>query len=387
MNKTKPYTFDRVIRIIIGTGILILIFLLIQRLSDVLLPFLTAWLLAYLLHPIVSFFQYKLKFRFRSLSILTTIILFSTAIAGILYLTIPLISKEIANMTQLVTLYIQGVNVDSYIPIAWQDEIRIYLSQFNLQTFLSNPSLQTVLKKLTPQFIEIANSSLSFLLGLTITFLVFLYTIFILLDYENLNLGWLNIIPNKYKGIIKDITQDIEIGMNRYFRGQALVAIIVGVLFAIGFSIINLPMAILFGLFVGLLNLVPYLQTISLAPALLLVFMKSLENASSFGSELIGLIIVYILIQLFQDMFLVPKIMGKVTGMKPAVILLSLSIWGSLMGVVGLIIALPLTTLIISYYKRLVLEDDFSLSQYNIKEKSSTNQHNEETKLSEDVDL
>lgn len=387
MNKTKPYTFDRVIRIIIGTGILILIFLLIQRLSDVLLPFLTAWLLAYLLHPIVSFFQYKLKFRFRSLSILTTIILFSTAIAGILYLTIPLISKEIANMTQLVTLYIQGVNVDSYIPIAWQDEIRIYLSQFNLQTFLSNPSLQTVLKKITPQFIEIANSSLSFLLGLTITFLVFLYTIFILLDYENLNLGWLNIIPNKYKGIIKDITQDIEIGMNRYFRGQALVAIIVGVLFAIGFSIINLPMAILFGLFVGLLNLVPYLQTISLAPALLLVFMKSLENASSFGSELIGLIIVYILIQLFQDMFLVPKIMGKVTGMKPAVILLSLSIWGSLMGVVGLIIALPLTTLIISYYKRLVLEDDFSLSQYNIKEKSSTNQHNEETKLSEDVDL
>lgn len=290
-------------------------------------------------------------------------------------------------MTQLVTLYIQGVNVDSYIPIAWQDEIRIYLSQFNLQTFLSNPSLQTVLKKITPQFIEIANSSLSFLLGLTITFLVFLYTIFILLDYENLNLGWLNIIPNKYKGIIKDITQDIEIGMNRYFRGQALVAIIVGVLFAIGFSIINLPMAILFGLFVGLLNLVPYLQTISLAPALLLVFMKSLENASSFGSELIGLIIVYILIQLFQDMFLVPKIMGKVTGMKPAVILLSLSIWGSLMGVVGLIIALPLTTLIISYYKRLVLEDDFSLSQYNIKEKSSTNQHNEETKLSEDVDL
>jgi predicted PurR-regulated permease PerM len=383
MNNTKPYTFDRVIRIIIGTGVFVLLFLLIQRLSNVLLPFLVAWLLAYLLHPIVSFFQYKLKFRFRALSILTALILIVSVISGFLFIVIPMIAKEIAGMSKLISLYIQGVNVDSFIPIAWQNEIRIYLLQFDIQSVFSNPSIYEALKKLTPQFIEIANNSLAFILGITIVFVVFLYTIFILLDYENINLGWFAIIPKKYRGLVKDITVDIEIGMNRYFRGQALVALIVGILFAIGFSIIGLPMAILFGIFVGILNLVPYLQTISLIPALFLVFMQSIENGSSFGSELIGLIIVYALIQVFQDIFLVPKIMGKVTGMKPAVILLSLSIWGSLLGMIGLIIALPLTTLIISYYKRFVLYGDHINLQNktDINQPASSDQHNEEIEL------
>jgi len=129
-------------------------------------------------------------------------------------------------------------------------------------------------------------------------------------------------------------------------------------LFSIGFVIIGLPMAILFGLFVGLLNLVPYLQTVAFVPGIFLVLMKSIESGSSFGTELIWMLVVFAVVQTIQDMFLVPKIMGKVTGLKPAVILLSLSVWGSLMGMVGLIIALPLTTLIISYYKRFVLNEE-----------------------------
>ena len=64
---------------------------------------------------------------------------------------------------------------------------------------------------------------------------------------------------------------------------------------------------------------------------------------------------VFIIVQTIQDMVLVPKIMGDVTGMGPAWILLSLSVWGSLLGFVGMIIALPVTTLLVSYYKRFVL--------------------------------
>ena len=365
MNNTKPYTFDRVVRIIIGTGVLFLLFLLIQRLSNVLLPFLIAWLLAYLLHPIVSFFQYKLKFRFRVLSIFTALVLIISVITGVLILITPMISKEIVSMSKLISLYIQGVNVDSLIPISWQNEIRIYLSNIDIQSSLTNPTLQSALKKIAPQFIQIANGSLSFILGFALVFVVFLYTIFILLDYENVSQGWFQIIPQKYRSLIQDIVHDIEIGMNRYFRGQALVALIVGILFIIGFSIIGLPMAILFGVFVGILNLVPYLQTISFIPALFLVFMESIQNGSSFGSELLALAIVYAVVQITQDMILVPRIMGKVTGLKPAVILLALSVWGSLMGLVGVIIALPLTTLIISYYKRFILHDEKLISQNN----------------------
>lgn len=358
MNSTRPYTFDRVVRILIGLTVILLLFLLTRRLSAVLFPFLLAWLLAYMLHPIVSFFQHKIKLRSRILSVLVTLILIGGVLTGLIMLISPMISKEVLRMSELISLYVQGVNVDTILPVAWQNEIRDYLSQFNVQSLFSDPALRSVIEKVAPQLWNIVDNSISLLLGLTVILLIFLYTIFILLDYEKVTQGWYSIIPNKFRPLIVGIMEDIEDGMNRYFRGQALVALLVGILFSIGFVIIGLPMAILFGLFVGLLNLVPYLQTVAFVPGIFLVLMKSIESGSSFGTELIWMLVVFAVVQTIQDMFLVPKIMGKVTGLKPAVILLSLSVWGSLMGMVGLIIALPLTTLIISYYKRFVLNEE-----------------------------
>lgn len=91
--------------------------------------------------------------------------------------------------------------------------------------------------------------------------------------------------------------------MNYYFRGQFLIAFIVGILFTIGFSIIGLPLAIVFGIFVGILNLVPYLQILAVAPAMLLVFLQSIETNQPFGSCFLGLLIVFILVQSFQDLY------------------------------------------------------------------------------------
>ena len=358
MNNTRPYTFDRVVRILIGLTVILLLFLLTRRLSAVLFPFLLAWLLAYMLHPIVSFFLHKIKLRSRILSVLVTLILIGGVLTGLIMLISPMISKEVLRMSELISLYVQGVNVDTILPVAWQNEIRDYLSQFNVQSLFSDPALRSVIEKVAPQLWNIVDNSISLLFGLTVILLIFLYTIFILLDYEKVTQGWYSIIPNKFRPLIVGIMDDIEDGMNRYFRGQALVALLVGILFSIGFVITGLPMAILFGLFVGLLNLVPYLQTVALVPGVFLVLMKSIESGSSFGTELIWMLVVFAVVQTIQDMVLVPKIMGKVTGLKPAVILLSLSVWGSLMGMVGLIIALPLTTLIISYYKRFVLNEE-----------------------------
>jgi predicted PurR-regulated permease PerM len=140
--------------------------------------------------------------------------------------------------------------------------------------------------------------------------------------------------------------------MNRYFRGQAAVASIVGVLFATGFLIIGLPLGILLGLFIGLLNMVPYLQLIGLIPAFLLALIHALETGSSFW-VILGLTgLIFVVVQIIQDAILVPRIMGRVTGLNPAMILLSLSIWGKLLGIFGLIIALPMTFLILAYYRR-----------------------------------
>jgi len=361
--KTKPYTFDRVVRLVIGLAILILLFLLIQRLSNVLLPFLVAWLLAYLLQPIVSFFQYRLKFKNRIVSIVATLLLFFGAITGIIVILAPIISSEIQKASQLIANYSKTISMNTFIPVAWQQDIQHYLNHLNVQTLLKDENIISAIKKMAPQLWDFINGSLDFVLGFAVVIIVFLYLVFILLDYEKISSGMLGIIPPKYKVLITEIVFDLETGMNRYFRGQALIALIVGILFVVGFSIVGLPLAIVMGIFIGVLNMVPYLKATAIIPCVLLGLLQSVETGQSLSSILIGIAVVFIVIQSIEDMVLTPKIMGKVTGLNPAVILLSLSVWGSLMGMVGLIIALPMTTLIISYYKRYVLDETNVLTE------------------------
>ncbi len=355
MITTKPFTFDRVIRMIIGLTVLLLLFLLLKRLSNVLLPFIIAWLLAYMLDPIVRFFQYKLKLRNRLISVVLTILFAGGVLTGLGFIIVPLVSSEIAKLYEITSTYSKSLNIDTFLPVAWQNEISKYFLSIDVNTLLQNESVMDFLKKVAPQVWDILNGSLSLLLGLTVVIIIFLYMFFILLEYERVTDGMINIIPPKYRPLITEIIFDMEQGMNRYFRGQALVAFIVGVLCAIGFSIINLPMAVLFGLLIGVLTLVPYLKVVALVPGMLLGFLQSVETGQNYGTILLSIAVVFFIVQAIEDIAISPIIMGKVTGLNPAVILLALSIWGSLMGVLGLIIALPLTTLIISYYKRFVL--------------------------------
>lgn len=355
--KTKPFTLDRIFRMLIGMTVILLLFFMVKRLSDALLPFLIAWFIAYLLQPVVRFFQYKLRLKSRGLSVVSTLLLFFGGLGSVMWFIIPLVISEMTKLSQMIIIYSQGINMKSFLPVAWQNEIINYLSHLNFQRILHDENIMSGVKKIAPQLWNLINGSLDFLLGFTVVVIVFLYLIFILLDYEKIAADWFHIIPPKYRSIVTEIMTDLEISMNRYFRGQALVALIVGILFSIGFSIIQLPLAIVLGLLIGVLTMVPYLKVILIIPCVASGFLQSVETGQSFGSILLGIGIVFIVIQALEDMLITPKIMGRVTGLNPAVILLSLSIWGSLMGMVGMIIALPMTTLMVSYYKRFVLKE------------------------------
>lgn len=90
----------------------------------------------------------------------------------------------------------------------------------------------------------------------------------------------------------------------------------------------------------------------------LLAILKAADTGQNFWIIIACALAVFAIVQIIQDTFLVPKIMGKITGLNPAIILLSLSIWGSLMGMLGMIIALPLTTLMLSYYQRFIINKE-----------------------------
>jgi predicted PurR-regulated permease PerM len=104
--------------------------------------------------------------------------------------------------------------------------------------------------------------------------------------------------------------------------------------------------------------MVPYLQIIGIVPAALMALCLALETGAPVLTTLAITGSIFVIVQLIQDMFLMPKIMGKATGLSPAMILLSISIWGKLLGFLGLVIALPMTCLVSAYYRRLLASSD-----------------------------
>ena len=228
----------------------------------------------------------------------------------------------------------------------------------DVKEYFSVGDLTTFLETMLPKIFSLISSSISAVFGVVMFLISFIYLFYILMDYEKMTKGYIKYVPQKHRAFVQGLVADVEEGMNSYFRGQSLVALCVGILFSIGFVIIGFPMAIPLGLFIGFLNLVPYLQVLGFVPTVILSLLKSYETGQNFWGILLAALLVFAVVQIIQDGFLVPKIMGNVTGLNGAVILLSLSVWGVLLGFVGLIIALPLTTLLISYYKRYVIGND-----------------------------
>lgn len=366
----KKITFDSFIRGSIGCVIIIGILMLIERLSGVLLPFFIAWLIAYLVYPLVKFFQYRLKLKSRLLSIFCALFIITLTGVAIFYLLIPPMISEMGRMNKLLVSYLShggGANI----PHTLSEFIHEYIDLAAINQMLSEENILATIKTTLPKMWAILAESINILFSIFASFIILLYVIFILLDYEAIAEGWLHLLPNKYRHFASHLVYDIQNGMNKYFRGQALVALCVGILFSIGFLIIDFPMAIALGLFIGALNMVPYLQIIGFFPPLILAILKAADTGDNFWVVIAGALAVFTIVQIIQDTLLVPKIMGKITGLNPAIILLSLSIWGSLMGMLGMIIALPLTTLMLSYYQRFIINKEL------IKYKSTENTDNQ----------
>lgn len=354
----KKITFDSFIRAVILGAIIIGVLMLLKRLSGVLLPFFLAWLIAYLIYPLVSFFQHKLRLKNRIISIFCALLTLSVIGSVAFYLLVPPMIQEFLRVKDLLIEYFSTTHTASNVPTTLSEFIRQNIDLHILEQMFSQENILDALKVTVPKLWALISESINLLFGFFTVFLILLYIVFILLDYESISEGWAHLMPKKYRKTVTGILNDVKDGMNRYFRGQALVALCVGILFSIGFLIIDFPLAIGLGLFIGALNMVPYLQIIGFVPTIMLAILKAADTGDNFWFIIASAAAVFIVVQIIQDGYLVPRIMGKITGLNPAIILLSLSIWGSLMGMLGMIIALPLTTLMLSYYQRYIINQE-----------------------------
>lgn len=352
----RPYTFDRVVRILISIAIVIGLYLLVKTISGALLPFLLGWLLAYLINPAVEFCQYKLKIKSRGLSILLSLVTIFGAIFLVFYAVSPYISREVSGFVEIVDRFRNESGQIRIIPASWIEFINNNVNFDEIIQNLTREDINSIVSKMGAGVQKVFSGSISVLGGVLMIFLVLLYMVFILVDYDKIVRGFPDLIPPKYKKTVLMVGNDMKQAMNRYFRGQALVVLCVTVLYSTGFAIIGLPLGILLGIFIGILNFVPYLQILGYIPALLLCILKAVATGGNFWWIALSAIIVLVAVQIIQDGFIVPRIQGKMSGINPALILLSLSVWGILLGFIGLIIAIPLTSLLMSYYDRVILQ-------------------------------
>ncbi len=351
----QEITFDKFIRWV-GTGALIICVLaLVNYLSSVLLPFFIAWFFAYLLYPVVKFVQYKLHVRVRALAIIITMAVVLAVIGGIIYLIVPPMIEQFDKLFDILGKWAHHTTHTNNIT-AWVKNWVIE-NQTQIEHYVRSQDFSDAIKTAMPKLANVLGQTASVIISIVASLIMLLYMFFILLDYEYLTTNWIKIFPKKNRPFWQSLMRDVEKELNNYIRGQGTVALLMGIMFCIGFTIIGFPMAIGLGILIGILDLVPYLHTFALIPTAFLAMLKAADTGENFFVVFGLAVAVFIIVQIITDMVVTPKIMGKAMGLNPAILLLSLSVWGAILGFIGLIIALPLTTLIMAYWQRYITKD------------------------------
>lgn len=346
------WNLDRVMKLIIGLGIAAALIWLIRYLSDVLLPFFVACFIAYLLQPVVTFNQRWTHIKGRAIPVILTILEVSAVFALLIYIFLPSVIKETDMLGEIIKEISNG---SRQVPAYYHKIIAFvnrYANPIEIKSMLNSMHIDQIINKgtsLLEESLDVVVATLGWLLTL-------IYILFILIDYPQIVRGFKLIFPHKYRDQALEVVRDVKRYLNHYFRGQGLVAICACVLYCIGFSIVKLPLAIPMGILVGILYMIPYFQYITIIPVAIICFIYSLGGYVDFLPMIGKCGLVYVISQSVCDYLITPHIMGKEMGLNAAIILLSLSVWGSLLGIIGMIIALPVTAILMAYYEKYISE-------------------------------
>ena len=354
----RSFTFDRVVQLALFAGLAWGLVLLLAYLSAVPLPFFAGLVVAYSLDPVTNRVQHVIKQRV--LAALFTLVSITLAVSLVVWFMVPMVGNELADMGRTVSKMASNTELaqaaKEHLPENVWEELNEILKRDDVKRYLTSDGAvqmaKDTAKKLLPGVWGVLSGAANVLTFITGLLVIMLYVVFLLIDYHNMAARWRDYLPPSMRDDVSRFVEEFIQATNRYFRSQALVACCVAVLFAIGFSIIGLPLAILMGIFIGLLNMVPYLQIVGTIPCLLLAGLKALEQGDNFLGALGLVLLVFGVVQLIQETVLVSRFQGEAMGLSPAIILLSISVWGKLLGFLGLILALPLTCLGLAYYRR-----------------------------------
>ncbi len=203
------------------------------------------------------------------------------------------------------------------------------------------------LRRLIEQAVQGVTGTLGSLIGLVV---IPVLTYYALIEFDNIKVWFLKLVPVPYQEAVETKVSMINVLVAGFIRGQLIVAVLLGILYAIGFSWIGIDMAIGIGMVAGMLGIIPYVGSavaLGLAAGLCLL---------QFGVDLHLLFVVgwYALIQTLEGLVLTPRIVGRSVGIHPVAVIVGLLIGGDLLGFLGLIVAVPATAIIQVFAKELL---------------------------------
>lgn len=322
-------------------------------LMPVLTPFVVALVLAYALTPVVNWLDRLGKGRIpRVLVVVIVELWLLLVVTGIFLLMVPIIAKELPLMREQLPTMMDSVNT----------AIKPWLAQWGLNWSLNGTNLKAFVLKYLSTNVEDATASLltSLKMGGSVAFtvvgnavLIPVALFYLLMDWERIMTLLHELIPPRLRGNVENFLTDVNAILGQYMRGQLLVMLILAGFYSLGLTLFGLDLALPIGIFTGLAMFVPY---VGFGVGLVLALFAGLLQftaAKGLAPTLLMISVVYGGGQLLESFFLTPRLVGERIGLHPLAVIFALLAFGQLLGFVGVLIALPVSAVLLVAIQRL----------------------------------
>ncbi|TGE34178.1 AI-2E family transporter [Desulfosporosinus sp. Sb-LF] len=319
----------------IFVGICLLLgMLLLFKVRTILGPFFLAFVLAYLLDPLVEVLERHGISRNRSIAIIFILII--AILATTVFLVLPIIYNELSKLAVILPNTIQSVT----------ERIEGFREQFKATGLPSRVALvvdqhlgqgEVIVAEQLNLFLESLPKALS---SVSLYILSPVIAIYFLADWKGLGNGFFRIIPQRWRMEWRRLWQDVNHVIRQFVRGDLVVAVIVGALIGIGVKLVGMEYALLIGLICGVFDLIPYFgPVIGAVPAVLLALTKSPVMA-------LKVALIILIVQQLEGNIISPKLMGESVGLHPLWVVFALLACGEIAGFWGMFLAVPLAAVI-----------------------------------------